>query len=82
MTEIVSGLAVWLGAALTVVIAIGGAWLRGKSSGKRDAETQAKAEQADAVGTVIRETANAENDVNRLPAGGAADRLRDKYSRD
>lgn len=48
--------------------------------GQSEAEANAAAAQAGAKAT--QERTDAENDVNALPAGGAADQLRSEWSRD
>lgn len=82
MHELISSLAVWLAAILGVVIALAGAWFRGKAKGRQDAEQAAKVEQTEKLQSTIRERSNVESDINRLPSGGAAERLRERYSRD
>jgi hypothetical protein len=47
----------------------------------RDAEAQANASAAQAGAQAVKERANVENDVAALPAGSAADQLRDEWSR-
>lgn len=48
--------------------------------GQSEAEANAAAAQAGSKAT--QERTNAENDVNALPSGGAAEQLRDSWSRD
>lgn len=48
----------------------------------RDAESQANAVAAQAGAQSVKERANVESDVGALPAGSAADQLRDGWSSD
>lgn len=79
----------WALAALTVLAVIGGAFLHGRSKGQQQAERQAAADNLEEDNAALRESLdaakernNAELEVSRLPDGGAADRLRNDWSRD
>lgn len=65
------------------------AYLRGRSQGREAAQNQAAKERADNAAAVAEKTQdamqgkiNAQDYVNRLPAGGAADELRKHWNDD
>lgn len=79
----------WALAILAVLAAIGGAFLHGRTKGKQLAEQQAASDKLKANNAALRESLDAakgrndaESQVDGLPDGGAADRLRNDWSRD
>nr|MBF0682506.1 hypothetical protein [Pseudomonas sp.] len=87
--ELLSGLNGWLVAALGGIVAIAVAYLGGKSRGasreKVEAELRQRkrdAEQAEIIRRSLEERIKADEAVSKLPDGGAAQRLRDEFSRD
>ena len=68
------------GGIVAAIIAIVTAWWRGKSTGKRQAEQQHQRETLERANTNAQERQHVEDSINR--GSSAADRLRDKYSRD
>ncbi|QII84163.1 hypothetical protein G3T20_05275 [Bordetella hinzii] len=79
----------WVGVALAVGAAIGGAFLLGRTKGaaaqaQKDAANDAQANAAayQHAADAVQERNNVEADINRQPDGSAADRLRDRWARD
>jgi len=79
----------WAVAILTVLAAIGTAFVVGRSKGMQTAQQAAEAEKAKSDAAALNEALDAAKERNdadietsRLPAGGAAERLRDDWLRD
>lgn len=79
----------WALALMAVLAVIGGAFLHGRSKGRQQAEQQATTDKLKSDNAALQESLDAakgrndaEMEVGRLPDGGAADRLRDAWSRD
>lgn len=75
-------IAVWLGTVIVAVLGAVVAYLRGQSKGKDAGKAEEQARQTDAALQAGKERSDVDQGINRLPDGGAADRLRDKYARD
>ena len=74
----------WLLAAVAILAAVAGVYLRGRSAGKK--VEQAKATERElanesARNETIQEASNAQIEVSRLPAADVRQRLRDKWTR-
>lgn len=89
MIEIFAGMNSWLVGIIAAVVAIIGTWAAGRRAGAKgeaDAAALRHAErdqqQAAAIRQAVQERRDVDNTVARLPDGGAADRLRDQWSRD
>lgn len=74
-------IAVWLGTIVVGCLAVVVAWLRGQSKGKGMGRAEEQAKQTDAALKAGKERGDVDEGINRLPIGGAAERLRDKWSR-
>mgnify|MGYP000849663147 FL=1 len=75
----------WIIGALGVMAAVAGIYVRGRSAGKQVEQRKATERDLDAArehAEIIRETSNAQAEIDRLPDSDVRQRLRDKWQRD
>lgn len=69
-----------LGGILAAIVGMAGAWLRGRSTGRADADQQHARETLERANTNAQERQHVEDDINRA-GSDAAGQLRDKWTR-
>lgn len=69
-----------LGTLAAAIVGMAGAWLRGRSTGRTQAEQQHQRETLERANTNAQERQHVEDDINRA-GSDAAGQLRDKWAR-
>ena len=71
----------WLLAALLLIVAVFTAWWRGRSRGAEDVRGEQAAQTMDQAEKAAESVREAQQDVDKMQSGGAADHLRSDWMR-